>query len=329
MKVPEPKTLIAVQELTKQFTTYKRVNLLKREKVTTEVVKAINFNIQQGEVVGFLGPNGAGKSTTIKMLSGILTPTSGECYVNQLIPTQHRKENARSIGVVFGQRTQLWWDLSVWDNLRLLKEIYQIKEADFQERYTYLDNILDIEEIKDKQVRTLSLGQRMKADLAGALLHRPKLLFLDEPTIGLDVVIKDRILQALKQINRDEKVTILLTTHDMRDVETLCQRAIIINHGEIIYDDCLTALKAFYGQDKVIKLTLRQLDNVAALIQELKAKQLLIAEELKDSLLYLTIQNDIQIEKEVLLQCFQLLAIEKIEFEEIELEEVIKRIYGN
>lgn len=243
--------IIEVNDLTKKFTTYKRIGIFKREKSEKEVVKHLSFNVKKGEIVGFLGPNGAGKSTTIKMLTGILTPTSGDCLVNGFSPIKNRKQNAYNLGVVFGQRTQLWWDLSVWDNLCLLKEIYRLTNEGFEKRYEYLNGILNLDEIKYSQIRSLSLGQRMKADIAAALLHSPKILFLDEPTIGLDVVIKDKILKSLKKINKDEGVTILLTTHDMRDVEYLCNRAIIINYGEIIYDDSLEKLKEYYGNDKV------------------------------------------------------------------------------
>ena len=227
--------IIEVNDLTKKFTTYKRIGIFKREKSEKEVVKHLSFNVKKGEIVGFLGPNGAGKSTTIKMLTGILTPTSGDCLVNGFSPIKNRKQNAYNLGVVFGQRTQLWWDLSVWDNLCLLKEIYRLTNEGFEKRYEYLNGILNLDEIKYSQIRSLSLGQRMKADIAGALLHSPKILFLDEPTIGLDVVIKDKILKSLKKINKDEGVTILLTTHDMRDVEYLCNRAIIINYGCLLY----------------------------------------------------------------------------------------------
>lgn len=238
MKV-QAHNIIEVKDICKNFVTYKRKSIFKREKIVKEVVKNINFVINEGEIVGFLGPNGAGKSTTIKMLTGILTPSSGTCLVNQKDSIKHRRENSYNIGVVFGQRTQLWWDLSVWDNLCLLKEIYGLTKENFNKRYEYLNEILNLEDIKHSQVRSLSLGQRMKADLAGALLHSPKILFLDEPTIGLDVVIKDKILKTLKKINKDENVTILLTTHDMRDIEYLCERVIIINYGEIIYDNSL------------------------------------------------------------------------------------------
>lgn len=317
--------IIEVNDLTKKFTTYKRIGIFKREKSEKEVVKHISFNVKKGEIVGFLGPNGAGKSTTIKMLTGILTPTSGDCLVNGFSPIKNRKQNAYNLGVVFGQRTQLWWDLSVWDNLCLLKEIYRLTNEGFEKRYEYLNGILNLDEIKYSQIRSLSLGQRMKADIAGALLHSPKILFLDEPTIGLDVVIKDKILKSLKKINKDEGVTILLTTHDMRDVEYLCNRAIIINYGEIIYDDSLEKLKEYYGNDKLIKLTLRNVEDIKNTMETMK--DLVKSYSLENNILKLTIKKDIQIEKKVLSKVFQAIDIDEIRFEEVNIDKIIKKIY--
>lgn len=317
--------IIEVNDLTKKFTTYKRIGIFKREKSEKEVVKHLSFNVKKGEIVGFLGPNGAGKSTTIKMLTGILTPTSGDCLVNGFSPIKNRKQNAYNLGVVFGQRTQLWWDLSVWDNLCLLKEIYRLTNEGFEKRYEYLNEILNLDEIKYSQIRSLSLGQRMKADIAGALLHSPKILFLDEPTIGLDVVIKDKILKSLKKINKDEGVTILLTTHDMRDVEYLCNRAIIINYGEIIYDDSLEKLKEYYGNDKLIKLTLRNVENIENTMETMK--DLVKSYSIENNILKLTIKKDIQIEKKVLSKVFQAIDIDEIRFEEVNIDKIIKKIY--
>lgn len=317
--------IIEVNDLTKKFTTYKRIGIFKREKSEKEVVKHLSFNVKKGEIVGFLGPNGAGKSTTIKMLTGILTPTSGNCLVNGFSPIKNRKQNAYNLGVVFGQRTQLWWDLSVWDNLCLLKEIYRLTNEGFEKRYEYLNGILNLDEIKYSQIRSLSLGQRMKADIAGALLHSPKILFLDEPTIGLDVVIKDKILKSLKKINKDEGVTILLTTHDMRDVEYLCNRAIIINYGEIIYDDSLEKLKEYYGNDKLIKLTLRNVGDIKNTMETMK--DLVKSYSIENNILKLTIKKDIQIEKKVLSKVFQAIDIDEIRFEEVNIDKIIKKIY--
>lgn len=326
MKVQDH-SIIKVENLTKEFVIYKRKSLFKREKIVSEVVSKLNFEIKQGEILGFLGPNGSGKSTTIKMLSGILTPTSGVCYVNNLIPTEKRIENAKSIGVVFGQKTSLWWDLTVDDNLKLLKEIYEIGDKIFENRYKYLNEILGIEEIKDKQVRQLSLGQRMKADLAGALLHSPKILFLDEPTIGLDIVIKEKILKALKKINNDENVTILLTTHDMRDVEYLCNKIVIINRGKIIYKDSLLNLKKIYGDEKVCICDIVDIENVEKIMENLIIENLVKEYELEGNNLKIIIKNNIEKEKILIFKLFSEFQIENIRFEEISIDKIVKKIY--
>ncbi len=317
--------IIAAHDLQKEFVIVERESLFKRTKKHLNVVKSINFTIEPGEIVGFLGPNGAGKSTTIKMLSGILVPTTGECLVNDLQPHLNRVENAKSIGVVFGQKTQLWWDLDVRDNLLLLKEIYELSSEEYTARYRYLDNILDLEEIKLKQVRTLSLGQRMKADLAAALLHSPKILFLDEPTIGLDVVVKAKILETLKQINQDQQVTILITTHDMRDVESLCDRVIIINHGEIIYDDSLVNLKKKYSLQKriIVKLS----DVSSEKLQDLSVLPGVIDVLVDSKTLTVVIENTIAVEKQVIITLFERLLIEKIDIQEESTDDIIKSIY--
>lgn len=317
--------IIVAHDLQKQFVSIERENLLKRTKKYLNVVKSINFSIAPKEIVGFLGPNGAGKSTTIKMLTGILVPTSGECLVNGVQPHLNRVENAKSIGVVFGQKTQLWWDLDVRDNLLLLKEIYELSTEEYDQRYRYLNNILDLDEIKLKQVRTLSLGQRMKADLAAALLHSPKILFLDEPTIGLDVVIKSKILETLKQINRDQQVTILITTHDMRDVESLCDRVIIINHGEIIYDDSLVNLKKKYSLQKRVIVTLS--DDSFVNLHHLKTMPGVIDIIVDNKMLTVVIENAIKVEKDVIITLFEQLAIEKIDIQEQSTDDIIKSIY--
>ena len=210
--------------------------LLSRDFAVKRAVDDISFHIEPGELVGYIGPNGAGKSTSIKMLTGILVPTSGRIEVNGLTPHKQRKEYTRQIGVVFGQKTQLWWDVPVIDSLRLLKDIYKVSDAEFKRNMELFSGLLDLHEFQLTPVRQLSLGQRMRADLAGALIHTPRILFLDEPTIGVDVVAKERLRNFIKEINRERKVTVLLTTHDMRDIEKLCTRMMIIDHGQMIYD---------------------------------------------------------------------------------------------
>lgn len=216
-----------------------------------EIIRAvddISFHVPKGEVLGFIGPNGAGKSTVIKMLTGILTPTSGKCTINGKNPTEDRKNYVREIGVVFGQRTQLWWDLPLRETYAVLKEIYEVPEDSYKKRMAFLNEVLDLESFITSPVRTLSLGQRMRADIAASLLHSPKVLFLDEPTIGLDVVVKDNIRKAIEYINEKENTTVILTTHDLSDIELLSKRIVMIDKGKNVFDGTISELKSEYGQ---------------------------------------------------------------------------------
>lgn len=222
-----------------------------------EAVKDLSFEVPKGQILGFIGANGAGKSTTIKMLTGILKPTSGYCRINGKIPQDNRQDYVRDIGAVFGQRTQLWWDLALQETYVVLKEIYDVPEKAFRKRMDFLNEVLDLNEFIKDPVRTLSLGQRMRADIAASLLHNPKVLFLDEPTIGLDVSVKDNIRRAITQINQEEKTTILLTTHDLSDIEQLCDRIIMIDKGQEIFDGTVTQLKQSFGKMKSLSFELR------------------------------------------------------------------------
>src|SRR5579872_6955306 len=219
---------------------------------TVEAVQDLTLHIERGEMIGLIGPNGAGKSTTIKMLTGILVPTGGQVNVAGLHPVRQRRELARRIGVVFGQRSQLWWDLPLIDSLRLLRFLYRVPEQRHAENLERLRVMLALDEFIDTPVRQLSLGQRMRGDLAAALLHDPELLYLDEPTIGLDVVAKARIREFLQAINAEQGVTVLITTHDMDDVETLCPRLLIIDHGRKLYDGGLTEIRERFGGERVL-----------------------------------------------------------------------------
>ena len=205
-------------------------------------VRDLSFHIEEGEIVGFIGPNGAGKSTTIKMMSGILTPTEGRVLIDGRDISKYRKEVVRNIGVVFGQRTQLNWDLRLSESFELLKHIYQVEQADYDRTLDELDGILGIKEIIDKPVRQMSLGQRVKGDLVASMIHSPKVLFLDEPTIGLDVSAKYALRKFIKEINRVRKTTVILTTHDLGDIQQLCERIIIINHGVMVEDGNLSQI---------------------------------------------------------------------------------------
>jgi ABC-2 type transport system ATP-binding protein len=222
-------------------------NLTTREYHTVKAVDEITFQVNPGELVGYLGPNGAGKSTTIKMLTGLLVPTSGELNVDGYLPWKDRQKYVAQIGAVFGQRTTLWWDLPVIESLELLQYIYRVPHDRFQQNFAEYRSLLGLDGFLDKPVRTLSLGQRMRADLCAALLHEPALLFLDEPTIGLDVIAKERIRQFILHINKQRGTTVILTTHDLSDVEKLCERVMIIDRGKLLYDGLLDSLRQRFG----------------------------------------------------------------------------------
>ncbi len=230
--------------------------LVSRETRAVRAVSGISFAIAPGEMVGYVGPNGAGKSTTIKMLTGILVPTGGHVRVAGLEPMRQRKQLAGRIGVVFGQRTQLWWDLPLADSLELLRYVYRVPAARYAENLAAFKTLLDLDPFWDTPVRQLSLGQRMRGDLAAALLHDPEILYLDEPTIGLDVVAKARIREFLLEINRERGVTVLLTTHDMADIAHLCPRMMIIDRGTLLYDGSVTAIRDTFGTERTLVVDL-------------------------------------------------------------------------
>ena len=229
-------------------------SFFKREYKYIKAIENISFSIDEGEIVGYIGPNGAGKSTTIKILSGILTPDSGLCKVNGIVPWKERKKYVSSIGVVFGQRSQLWWDIPAMDTFDLLKDVYDIEDSKYQKIKNELIKMLDIEDIVTIPVRQLSLGQRMRCEIVASLLHEPKILFLDEPTIGLDAVSKKIVRDFIKKINKEKKVTIILTTHDMADIEFLANRIIMIGKGKVLYDGTINKIKKIYDKEKIIKV---------------------------------------------------------------------------
>lgn len=253
---------VHVEHLCKTFLTHKKApglggavrSLFARERLEVHAVRDVGFDVGQGELVGFLGPNGAGKTTTLKMLTGILQPTSGEVSVLGHTPMRRDPEMLRQISLVMGNKMQLWWDLPAWDSFCVLKELYEVEEAAFEKRLAFLVEALEIGEKLHTQVRKLSLGERMKCELVAALLHGPRVVFLDEPTIGLDVVSQKRIRDFLKQLHREDGSTILLTSHYMQDVKELCDRVIVIDHGKLAFDGTLASLAARFSDRRRLRL---------------------------------------------------------------------------
>ena len=266
MALIEASNLIKVFERTKRaegrFSAVR--TLFSREKEKQSAVDGVSFSIDEGEIVGYLGPNGAGKSTTIKMLTGILVPTSGTATVAGVTPWENREANAMNIGVVFGQRSQLWWDLPLDESFSLIGKMYRVPPARFRKNLDMLTELLEMESFLATPVRQLSLGQRMRGDLAAATLYEPPILFLDEPTVGLDVVAKERMRGFIEEINQQRKTTVLLTTHDLDDVERLCKRILIIDQGKVLFDGPAATLKQRYAPHRLLEITVSG-DGIAAL----------------------------------------------------------------
>ncbi len=237
-------SLIEVENLSRSFVVRRRRGRVARESVTVNAVHDVSFTVERGEMVGYIGPNGAGKSTTIKMLTGILVPSAGRLSVAGIDPSRNRVALARRIGVVFGQRTTLWWDLPLRDSFELLRRIYRVEPSRFRANLAEFVELLELGELLDTPVRQLSLGQRMRGDIAAALLHDPEILYLDEPTIGLDVVSKGRLREFLRRVNDERRLTLLLTTHDLQDIEQLCSRVMVVDRGALVFDGPLPALQA-------------------------------------------------------------------------------------
>jgi ABC-2 type transport system ATP-binding protein len=281
--------MIRIQHLVKHFRVAepgrgvrgKLGHLIKPEHRVIRAVDGIGFDVAKGEIVGYLGPNGAGKSTTIKLLTGVLTPTSGSVEVNGLVPHRQRTANAYTIGVVYGQRTQLWWDLPLADSLETIAAMYRIPKQRYRETLGFLTELLDLEDLLDVPGRKLSLGQRMKGDLAAVLLHEPPILFLDEPTIGLDVVAKHAVLDFLETLSTEKGTTILFTSHNLSDVERLCKRIIILDRGKVILDAAREAILAHFGQQRRLVVefqgTVGQIDTPYGEIVQQEANKVWIA----------------------------------------------------
>lgn len=260
---------IIVKDLNKTFKVYERdaglknalKSFFKRKYKEVHAVNNVSFEIKEGEIVGYIGPNGAGKSTTIKMLTGILKPDSGYINVNGYTPFKDRIKYVKEIGVVFGQKSQLWWDIQVSDSFNLLKDIYKIDESEYQKTLKELVELLKLDKFLNKPVRQLSLGERMRCEIAASLLHNPKILFLDEPTIGLDAVSKVQVRKFIKEINKRRKVTVILTSHDMKDIESLADRLIVIGHGTKLYDGSLSGIKKKFSNKKRLEIIYKKLNT--------------------------------------------------------------------
>ncbi|MFG2604321.1 ATP-binding cassette domain-containing protein [Streptomyces sp. NPDC048514] len=249
---------IALEGVEKVFEVRRKTGFLKRERRAVRAVDSLSFSVARGEMVGYIGPNGAGKSTTIKMLTGILTPSAGRVRVAGIDPSRERRRLAHRIGVVFGQRTTLWWDLPLIDSYRLAHRMYRIPDARYRENLDRLVELLDLGSLLDVPVRQLSLGQRMRGDVAAALLHDPEVLYLDEPTIGLDVVSKAKVRGFLRELNVERRTTVLLTTHDLQDIEQLCSRVMVIDHGRLMYDGPLAGLHEVGESERTLVVDLER-----------------------------------------------------------------------
>lgn len=317
--------IIEAADLCREYSVSKkdesRRGLFKRVHETIHAVNHISFDIREGETVGFIGPNGAGKSTTIKMLVGILYPTGGNVRVLGREPYKFRKENAAHIGVVFGQKSQLWWDLPVIDTYTLLKKIYRIPEEVYRRNLEMYVEYLQMTEFLSQPVRQLSLGQRMRAELCAALLHDPQILFLDEPTIGLDIVVKKQIREMIRKINQERKVTVLLTTHDLQDIEEVCQRIILINHGKIIVDGQMEAVReSFDGFHSVEFLCRKPFGNDI----DLPGVEAWTADAGKFTALY---HNQKILPAEIIETVLKKYPVEDIRMKEPTIEEIVEKYY--
>ena len=320
-------SVIKVENLSKSYEYYKKrpglggaiLDLFGRQKFYKEAVKNISFEINEGELVGFLGPNGAGKTTTLKMLSGILYPSGGTAHVLGFVPWKRQKNYQKQIALVMGQKTQLWWDLPAYESLVLNKEIYEISDKKFYEQLEELVTLLGVKDLLNVQTRKLSLGERMKFELIAALIHSPKVLFLDEPTIGLDVVSQQKMRDFIKNYNKEKQTTILLTSHYMEDVEALCKRVIIISGGTIIYDGDLEKLREKYVDHKILKITFRkpvtlyQLENFGKIKEYDKLR------------VVLEVPNEKV--KSAASEILTALPVDDILIDEVPIEEIVRKIY--
>ena len=328
--------MIKVENLSKEFKISKKYpgfkgalrSFFSTEYTIKKAVDDISFEINDGEIVGYIGANGAGKSTTIKMMTGILTPSSGMIIVDGVIPYENREKNAKNIGVVFGQKTQLWWDLAVSETFPLLKDIYGVSDEDYEERMNYFKEILGLDEFFLSPVRTLSLGQRMRADLAAALIHNPKIIYLDEPTIGLDVVVKESVRKAIKDINEKYGTTIILTTHDLNDIEELCNRIIIIDSGKKIYDGELEGVKEQFGYLTTIEIQLKDKSNIEK-INFARFKDDDFKLNMKESKINITFNKNNISSADIIGEVMKKSKVIDFNIKETSIEDIVKKMYKN
>lgn len=327
--------LIEVRDLVKQFRVFDRregvsgalCDLFHRHYRKLMAVDGVSFSVEQGEIVGYIGPNGAGKSTTVKMLTGILVPTSGFLEVAGFSPHKDRRVFTRQIGVVFGQRTQLWWDIAVIESFRLLAKIYDVKSDVLEIRLNRLDQIFDLKPLLHTPVRKLSLGQRMRCDLAASLIHEPPILFLDEPTIGLDVIAKDSVRSFLREINNSFRTTILLTTHDLRDIEELCRRVIVIDHGKILFDGLLRQMKARHAGAVHVEIDLQAETTLDALAGAVPGNGLVAWEQRGPCSFRASFQQSDRRPADLIRQVMGRFEVVDVTIEEASIEEVVRDFY--
>jgi ABC-2 type transport system ATP-binding protein len=312
--------VIETVALGKSFDIRTKKGVLRRERTTVHAVRDVNLVVHAGEMVGFIGPNGAGKSTTIKMLTGVLAPTTGDAHVLGYVPLDDRVKLAQRIGVVFGQRSQLWWDLPLGESFSLLRHIYRVPAERFHATLAWLSGLFDLAPLLPVPVRQLSLGQRMRGELAAALLHEPELLFLDEPTIGLDVVSKHAVREALTVLNRDRGTTVVLTTHDLADIEQLCERVVIIDHGRVIQDGPLAELLDEVGAERTLVV---ELDHERSALTVAGA----VCDKVEGRRQWLRFRRADITAAAVLTRVTELAEVRDFALEEPEIEEIVRRIY--
>jgi ABC-2 type transport system ATP-binding protein len=321
--------LIEVKEVNKEFKVYKRQkgilnnlkSLIVRDYEIKNAVENISFSINQGELVGYIGANGAGKSTTIKMLSGILVPTNGQVIVDGIEPYKNRKENAMKIGVVFGQRSQLNWDLPMEDTFELYKRMYKISDTVYSRNVEMFVELMQMQDFIRKPVRQLSLGQKMRAEIAIALLHDPKILYLDEPTIGLDVLVKDKIRTFIRELNKEKKTTVILTTHDMKDIDQICDRVIMIDKGKLIIDSTLNEFKEINAENYNVLITYDQIKN------EISIPGVICKEQVDNNQRLYSIDRKVMSVNDILTCFSDAFHLTDISIKRAEIDEIVSKIY--